>query len=99
MSRGDFKRELKACDMLERAGLEALKDKNQFKRYVVSEKRGSDTVTEERLFEKYDLKAMADMVKTVQAIGELRRSALGQDTEGIEGRGLVVLPEVAEETE
>ena len=32
MSRGDFKRELKACDMLERAVLEALKDKNQFKR-------------------------------------------------------------------
>ena len=27
MSRGDFKRELKACDMLERAVLEALKDK------------------------------------------------------------------------
>mgnify|MGYP004675952079 FL=1 len=90
----DFKQELRAARLMEKAVIEALKDGDQFKRYIVTEKQGGDTVTEEYVFDKYDFKAMGEMVKVVKSLEELKRSASGMT--GVQEGGLVVLPEAGE---
>lgn len=107
MKNPDLKKELKAADMLGQTIIEALQDKNQFKRYVITEKRGNETYTEERVFEKYDIKAIGDMVKTVKSLEELKRSvgdmpASGERrkyTDGEEQGGIVILPEAQDEAQ
>lgn len=75
---------------------EALRDKEQFRRYIVTEKRGGDTSTEEYVLGKVDFKAMGEALKTVKQLVELKSLASGcaegqAENEGGAG-GLVVLP-------
>ncbi|MEA4920795.1 MAG: hypothetical protein VB078_07735 [Clostridiaceae bacterium] len=107
MKKPDLKKELKAADMLGKTIINALQDKNQFKRYVITEKRGNETYTEERIFDKYDIKAIGDMVKTVKSLEELKRSvgdmpAAGERqkfADGEEQGGLVILPAAQDEAQ
>ena len=90
----DLRQELRAAEMIGKAIVESLKDKEQFRRYIVTEKRGSDTCTEEYIFGKVDYKAVGELVRTVKALEELKRSAGGLEPE--RGGNLVVLPMVEE---
>ena len=90
----DFKQELRAARLMEKAVIEALKDGYFFNKNTTTEKQGGDTVTEEYVFDKYDFKAMGEMVKVVKSLEELKRSASGMT--GVQEGGLVVLPEAGE---
>ncbi len=90
----DLKQELRAAELIGRAIVDSLKDKEQFRRYIVTEKRGSDTCTEEYVFGKVDYKAVGELVRTVKALEELKRSAAGLS--GGEQGNLVVLPMIEE---
>lgn len=89
-----FERQLRAAELAEKTMVRAFGDKDQFKRYIVSEKRDKDTVTEEYVMGKYDFKAFNEAVKTLKELGDLKRSLLGltSDEEETAG-GLVVIPE------
>lgn len=91
--RSGFERQLRAAEMAEQVMTRAFRDKDQFKRHIVSEKRDKDTVTEEYVMNKYDFKALGEAVKALRELEELKRALLGQGT-GAEGAGgLVVIPE------
>lgn len=89
-----FERQLRAAELAEKAMVRALKDEDQFKRYIVSEKRDKDTVTEEYVMDKCDFKSMGEAVKTLRELEALKRSLLGQALGGEEAvSGLVIIPE------
>ncbi|MDD6316018.1 MAG: hypothetical protein PUB63_03280 [Clostridia bacterium] len=98
MSKGSLKKELRAAELLGDALVAALRDKDQFRRYIVTDKRGSEAVTEERLFDKVDIKAIGETVRTIKALEELKRSVSGGGSGGVgETGGLVILPMLPEE--
>lgn len=102
MPKGSLKKELRAAELLSDALVAALRDKDQFRRYIVTDKRGNEAVTEERLFDKVDIKAIGETVRTIKALEELKRSVTGGAVSGAEEGGcggLVILPMLPEEDE
>ena len=97
MPKGSLKKELRAAELLSDALVAALRDKDQFRRYIVTDKRGSEAVTEERLFDKVDIKAIGETVRTIKALEELKRSVSGGGSGSAgETGGLVILPMLPE---
>ena len=86
-----FKKERRACDLLAGAVLGALKDKDQFRRYIVAEKKGEGELRE-MILEKYDVKSMLDVLKLLEGLVELRKELDGRTEEDEEAGGLVILP-------
>ena len=87
-----FKKERRACDLLAGAVLGALKDRDQFRRYIVAEKKGEGELRE-MILEKYDVKSMLDVLKLLEGLVELRKELDGKmDREDEEAGGLVILP-------
>ena len=87
-----FKKERRACDLLAGAVLGALKDKDQFRRYIVAEKKGEGELRE-MILEKYDVKSMLDVLKLLEGLVELRKELDGNTGgEDEEAGGLVILP-------
>lgn len=99
----DLRREQKAADLIGKALLEAARDEKQFKRYIVTEKQGNESITEERIFDKLDLKAVQDMIKSLSMLEELKRSLLSnpdeKEDEQADTFGIVLLPPVANNAE
>lgn len=89
----NFRQQLKAAELMEKTLIEALKDKEQFRRYVVTEKREGGTQTEEYIFGKYDFKAMGEMVKVAKSLEELKRASAVTE-ENQETPGAVLLPSI-----
>jgi len=95
----DLKKERRAAELIGDQLLAALRDKDQFRRYIVTEKKGSGTETVEYLFDKVDAKAAGEMIRAVKALEELKASLYGeeaaQDEQSEALRNLVILPMAA----
>ncbi|MBE7033687.1 MAG: hypothetical protein E7406_05620 [Ruminococcaceae bacterium] len=96
-------REMKIADKLLGVLDKAIKDKEQFYRYIVKEKNGSDSGEEERIFGKMDMQAFNNAIKALDSLAEIKRGITG-DTSCMESgereekeTGVVILPEVEEE--
>ena len=80
----------------------AIKDKQQFYRYIVKEKNGSDSGEEERIFGKMDMQAFNNAIKALDSLTEIKRGISGETTPHEEEKeekqtGVVILPEVEDE--
>ena len=79
----------------------AIKDKEQFYRYIVKEKNGSDSGEEERIFGKMDMQAFNNAIKALDSLAEIKRGINGEIYSPEENKdekqtGVVILPEVEE---
>ncbi|MBQ6439901.1 MAG: hypothetical protein IJJ06_07130 [Mogibacterium sp.] len=68
-----LEQELRAVNLLEDILLEALKDKQQFNRYIVRTSNGQ----EEKIFSKMDTHAMLNMMKAIKLMVDVKKSILG----------------------
>ena len=81
----------------------AIKDKQQFYRYIVKEKNGSDSGEEERIFGKMDMQAFNNAIKALDSLTEIKRVISGESSSDKDGKndeketGIVILPEVEDE--
>ena len=57
--------------------LKALGDDKQFNRWIVTEGGDGYTITDEKVFEKVDMRSMKDAVATLKMIEQLKRSVQG----------------------
>ena len=71
-------KELKIADKLLGVLDKAIKDKNQFYRYIVKEKNGSDSGEEERIFGKMDMQALNNAIKALDSLSEIKRVIAGE---------------------
>jgi predicted transcriptional regulator len=60
-----------ATGRLSQTVLAALGDEKQFYRYVLTEKSGGDSVTEERIFQKIDIKAVKEMTAILRELSQI----------------------------
>lgn len=79
----------------------AIKDKEQFYRYIVKEKNGSDSGEEERIFGKMDMQAFNNAIKALDSLAEIKRGINGEiyppeENKDEKQTGVVILPEVEE---
>ncbi len=70
-------KELQAADKMSDVILKALGDDKQFNRWIVTEGGDGWTVTDEKVFEKVDMRSMKDAVATLKMIEQLKRSVQG----------------------
>lgn len=63
----------KCCELLEKRLQCVLKDKEQFNRYILSEKEGSDTKYTEKVFKKTDEKAIKTYVGILKELSDIKR--------------------------
>jgi hypothetical protein len=70
-------KELRAADKMSDAILKALEDDKQFNRWIVTEGGDGYTITDEKVFEKVDMRSMKDAVATLKMIEQLKRSVQG----------------------
>jgi hypothetical protein len=63
-----------ATDRLSRTVLAALGDEKQFYRYVLTEKNGGDSLTEEHIFQKMDIKAVQAMTSILRELSEINNA-------------------------
>ena len=83
---------------------EAINDKQQFYRYIVKEKNGSDSGEEEKIFGKMDMQALNNAIKALDSLTEIKKVISGEDSplndsgkNDEKETGIVILPEVEEE--
>ena len=92
---------MKIADKLRGVLDKAIKDKQQFYRYIVKEKNGSDSGEEERIFGKMDMQAFNNAIKALDSLTEIKKGINGMSegpTANEENQtGVVILPEVEEE--
>lgn len=70
-------KELQAADKMSDVILKALGDEKQFNRWIVTEGGDGYTITDEKVFEKVDMRSMKDAVATLKMIEQLKRSVQG----------------------
>lgn len=70
-------KELQAADKMSDVILKALGDDKQFNRWIVTEGGDGYTITDEKVFEKVDMRSMKDAVATLKMIEQLKRSVQG----------------------
>lgn len=70
-------KELQAADKMSDVILKALGDDKQFNRWIVTEGGDGWTVTDEKVFDKVDMRSMKDAVATLKMIEQLKRSVQG----------------------
>ncbi|MBQ3022741.1 MAG: hypothetical protein IJD91_05425 [Clostridia bacterium] len=68
-----LEKEILIADKLTAVLDEAIDDKQQFYRYIVKEKNGSDSGEEERIFGKMDMQAFNNAIKALDALSEIKR--------------------------
>ncbi len=95
-------KEMKIADKLLGVLDKAIKDKQQFYRYIVKEKSGSDSGEEERIFGKMDMQAFNNAIKALDSLTEIKRGINGEaipkgEESDEKQTGVVILPEVEEE--
>ncbi len=74
----ELAKELRAADKMSDVILEALDDKYQFNRWIVNEGIGNGmSETEEKIFDKVDMRSMKDAMATLKMIEQLKRSVQG----------------------
>lgn len=73
----ELAKELRAADMASDVILKALEDSKQFNRWIVTEAGDGWTITDEKVFEKVDMRSMKDAVATLKMIEQLKRSVQG----------------------
>lgn len=73
----ELAKELRAADMASDVILKALEDSKQFNRWIVTEGGDGYTITDEKVFEKVDMRSMKDAVATLKMIEQLKRSVQG----------------------
>lgn len=86
---------------------EAINDKEQFYRYIVKEKNGSDSGEEERIFGKMDMQALNNAIKALDSLSEIKRVITGEASPSERNEknnandkketGVVILPEVEDD--
>ena len=90
-----------STDKLMDAALQALDDPEQFYRYIVKEKNGSDSGEEERVFGKMDMQAFNNAIKALDSLAEIKRGIGGetkkQEDSSEKETGVVILPEVEDD--
>lgn len=99
----DLKKECRAAELIGERLLAAARDKDQFRRYIVTEKKGSGTETVEYLFDRIDAKSVQEMIRAVKALEELKTALYGEQASAdaqLEAlRNLVILPMAQAEEE
>ena len=99
----DLKKECRAAELIGERLLAAARDKDQFRRYIVTEKKGNGTETVEYLFDKIDAKGAQEMIRAVKALEELKTALYGEqaseDAQLEALRNLVILPMAQAEEE
>lgn len=71
-------REIDIAGKLEDILSEAVNDDKQFNRYLVKEKDSDgNAVTDERIFDKIDMKSLGDAIKALRSLEEIRRVMYG----------------------
>lgn len=74
----ELAKELRAAEMMSDVILKALGDSQQFNRWIVNTSYGDGyTATEEKVFEKVDMRSMKDAMATLKMIEQLKRSVQG----------------------
>ena len=66
--------ELEAANLAGAAALRALQDPDQFRRHLVTKTEGTTITTEEIIADKYDARAMKDMLSALKMVEDLKRS-------------------------
>jgi transcriptional regulator with XRE-family HTH domain len=75
-------KEIRLMNSLEKHLDKALRDADQFNRHIVSEGTGNGvSVTEERIYNKTDMRALKDAVSAARELERMRRSLFGYLTE------------------
>ena len=72
-----LEKEILIADKLTNVLDEAIGDKEQFYRYIVKEKNGSDSGEEERIFGKMDMQALNSAIKALDSLTEIKRVMYG----------------------
>lgn len=109
-AKSPLEKEILIADKLTDVLTDAIDDKQQFYRYIVKEKSGSDSGEEEKIFGKIDMQALNNAIKALDALAEIKRVMYGilspleerrlaenksSNTEKEENEtGVVILPEV-----
>ena len=70
-------KELQAAEKMSDVILKALDDDNQFNRWIVTEGGDGVTYTDEKVFDKVDMRSMKDAMATLKMIEQLKRSVQG----------------------
>lgn len=95
--------EIEIADKLAEALSEAVNDKEQFYRYIVKEKEGTNVSEEERIFRKMDMQALNNAIKALSSLEEIKlamQGALFKEDKSEDSHenetGVVILPEIVE---
>ena len=74
-------KEIRLMNSLEKHLDKALRDSEQFNRHIVSDLIAGNSVAEERIFQKADMRALKDAVSAARELEKMRRSLYGYLTE------------------